>query len=142
MKMYQTVLSLTLLSVIATGLTARGQDANTAELIKQLQKRIDQLEEKVQALEGGKAAGVVTNDAAAKQQIEELDQKVKVLERNRELDQEAAEAKAKEAPKITVGDQGFSLSSANGNFGLQFRGVLQVDSRTFFEDHGDRKSVV
>ena len=136
MKMYQTVLSLTLLSVIATGLTARGQDANTAELIKQLQKRIDQLEEKVQALEGGKAAGVVTNDAAAKQQIEELDQKVKVLERNRELDQEAAEAKAKEAPKITVGDQGFSLSSANGNFGLQFRGVLQVDSRTFFEDHG------
>jgi phosphate-selective porin OprO/OprP len=118
------------------GVEVRGQDTNTTELIKQLQKRIDELEQKVQALEGSKPAGATTNDSLARQQIEELDQKVKVLERNRELDQEAAEAKAKEAPRITVGDQGFSLSSANGNFGLQFRGVLQVDSRTFFEDHG------
>jgi phosphate-selective porin OprO/OprP len=136
MKLYRTAWLWTLLSMVVFGAEARAQDTNTTELIKQLQKRIDELEQKVQALEGSKPAVVVTNDAAAKQQIEELDQKVKVLERNRELDQEAAEAKAKEAPLITVGDQGFALSSANGNFGLQFRGVLQVDSRTFFEDHG------
>src|SRR3974390_2364964 len=123
MKLYRTAWLWTLVSMVLFGVEVRAQDTNTTELIKQMQKRIDELEQKVQALEGRKPAVVVTNDAAAKQQIEELDQKVKVLERNRELDQEAAEAKAKEAPRITVGDQGFSLSSANGNFGLQFRGV-------------------
>src|SRR5262249_42734695 len=136
MKLYRIALLWILVCIGSFGVEGRAQDTNTTELIKQLQKRIDELEHKVQALEGGKSSVVVTNDAAAQQQIEELDQKVKVLERNRELDHEAAEAKAKEAPNITVGDKGFSLSSANGNFGLQLRGVLQVDSRTFFEDHG------
>jgi len=68
--------------------------------------------------------------------IEELDQKVKILERNRELDREAAETKAKAAPNITIGDKGFAFSSADGNFALKLRGVLQADSRTFFADHG------
>jgi phosphate-selective porin OprO/OprP len=114
----------------------QAQDTNTTELIRQLQKRIDELEQKVQTLEGAKPPGVVQNDTNSQQRIQELDQKVKALERNRELDAEAAEARAKEAPKITLGDQGFSFASANGNFGLQLRGVLQVDSRSFFKDGG------
>src|SRR5207237_6758209 len=56
--------------------------------------------------------------------------------RSRELDLEAAEAKAKEAPQITIGRDGFSLASADKNYALQLKGVLQVDSRTFFEDSG------
>lgn len=112
------------------------QDATTAELIEKLQRRIEELEKKVQSLESPKAPAAVTNNPAAEKRIEELDQQVKVLQRNRELDQEAAEAKAKEAPKVTIGEQGFSLASANGNFALQLKGVLQVDSRTFFDDHG------
>ena len=112
------------------------EDTNTAELIKQLQKRIEDLEQKVRTLEGNKPAGTVTNDSHSEQRLQELDQKVKIIERNRELEAEAAEAKAKEAPKITLGDQGFSFASANGNFGLQLRGVLQVDSRSFFNDGG------
>jgi len=117
-------------------LDLRAQESNTGETIKQLQKRIEELEQKVQALEGAKASEVATNDTAGKQRIEALDQKVKVLERNRELEQEAAEARAKEAPKISAGDQGFSFESANGNFGIQLKGVLQVDSRSFFQDNG------
>src|SRR5205807_2501814 len=101
-------------------------------IIKQLQKRIEELEQKVKTLEGSKAA----EGQPAKQRFEELDQKVKVLERQRELDAEASEAKAKEAPKITIGEQGFSLGSANGDFSIQLKGVLQVDSRTFFKDGG------
>ena len=120
------------LAISQSGL--RAQDTNTAEIIKQFQKRIEELEKKVQALEQEKVAG--STNAAAEKPIGELDQEVKILQRNRELDQEAAEAKAKEAPKISVGDQGFSLSSANGNFAVQFKGVLQVDSRSFFDDHG------
>jgi len=137
-------------------------DTNTVEIIKQLQRRIEELEEKVKALERSKTATDQENEARAKenetkvkeaetkakeneakqkeieakdkQQIEQLDQKVKVLERNRELDQEAAQTQAKEMPKITAGADGFGISSADGAFGLQFHGTLQVDSRTYFDD--------
>jgi phosphate-selective porin OprO/OprP len=112
------------------------QETNTLEIIRQLQRRIEELEKKVKALETNQPSAVTTTNIAGPRRIEELDQKVKVLERERELDQEAAEAKAKEAPKLTVGSEGFSLASANGNFSVQLKGVLQVDSRSFFEDHG------
>jgi len=120
--------------VVLPAVTVGADTLNAVELIKQLQKRIDELEQKVNALETGKATNLVAGDAKAKQHIDELDQKVKVLERERELDQEAQEAKAKEAPKISIGENGFSFASAKGDFALQLKGVLQVDSRTFFDD--------
>ena len=70
-----------------------------------------------------------------KQQIQQLDQKVRVLERQKELDTEAADAKAKDAPKITVGNAGLSAASGDSNFVFQLHGLLQVDNRTFFHDH-------
>src|SRR2546422_1885415 len=48
-----------------------------------------------------------------KAKIQELDQKVKILERNRELDTEAAEAKAKDSAKIPIGDRGVAFASAD-----------------------------
>jgi len=69
-----------------------------------------------------------------KQQIQELDQKVKVLERQQELDTEAADAKAKDTPRITIGNNGLSAASADTNFVFQLHGVLQIDNRTFFND--------
>ncbi|MFO1501157.1 MAG: porin [Verrucomicrobiota bacterium] len=65
------------------------------------------------------------------QRVDELDQKVKVLERNRELDTEAAEARSKEAPRLTAGSNGFSFSSADTNFVLRLRGGLQADGRFY-----------
>ena len=75
-----------------------------------------------------------------KQQIEALDQKVRVLERQKELDTEAADTKAKDAPKISIGSSGFSAASGDTNFVFQLHGLLQVDNRTFFNDrdnHGN-----
>jgi phosphate-selective porin OprO and OprP len=123
-------------AIVLPAVTVGADTFNAVELIKQLQKRIDELEQKVNALESGKATNLVGGDAKAKQHIDELDQKVKVLERERELDQETQEAKAKEAPKISIGENGFSMASAKGDFALQLKGVLQVDSRTFFDDAG------
>jgi len=78
-----------------------------------------------------------TTDAieALKQQIQQLDQKVRILEREKELDTEATDAKAKDAPKIVVGDKGLSVSSGDSNFVFQLHSVLQIDNRTFFNDH-------
>ena len=69
-----------------------------------------------------------------KNEIQALDQKVRVLERQKELDTEASDAKAKEAPRITVGNTGLSVGSGDSNFVFQLHGVLQTDNRTFFND--------
>ena len=66
-----------------------------------------------------------------RQQIEELDQKVRVLERLREVDQEAASAKAKETPSLSVGSNGFVLRSADSAYQLRLGGNIQLDSRWY-----------
>ena len=109
-------------------------DTNTAELIRQLQQRVNELEQKLNQLQSNKPPVETETHTNQQQQIEELDQQVKILKRNRELDQDAAEAKAKEMPKISIGGDGFSFGSADGNFNIRLGGVLQVDSRTFYDD--------
>jgi len=113
------------------------QEAGTSTNdIKALLQRIQELEQKVRVLEQNQKPVPDTNAAAREEKIQALDQQVRILQRNRELDQEAAEAKAKEFPRISLGADGFVFRSADTNFGVQLGGVLQVDSRSFFEDHG------
>ncbi len=74
------------------------------------------------------------------QRVKELEEKVKILQRNREVDAEKAEADTAaartNAPQISIGRDGFTFKSADGNFALKLEGQVQVDSRTFFNDHG------
>ena len=63
---------------------------------------------------------------------------MRVLERQKELDTEVADAKAKDAPKISIGSSGFSAASGDTNFVFQLHGLLQVDNRTFFNDRDNR----
>ena len=67
-------------------------------------------------------------------QVEALDQKVRVLERKWELEQEQATPKAKEAPVVTAGKDGFSLKAADNSFQLRIRGYTQADGRFFADD--------
>src|SRR6187401_1005686 len=69
-----------------------------------------------------------------KQQLQQLDQKVKILERNRELEAEATDAKAKTVPAVTLGAGGLNVSTADTNFLLKIRGYVQADSRTYIGD--------
>jgi phosphate-selective porin OprO/OprP len=75
------------------------------------------------------------------QKIEQLDQEIRILKRQRELDQEQARLqadqaaqKAKTAPIIAAGPDGFSLKSADGNFVLKLRGYAQADGRFYLHD--------
>ncbi len=61
--------------------------------------------------------------------IHELDQKVRILERKGEIEKEATDAKAKETPRVTVGNNGLSVSSADTNFVFQLHGLVQLDNR-------------
>jgi phosphate-selective porin OprO/OprP len=126
---------------------AHAEDVSTNLDVKALIERINGLEEKVKTLEQEREedkqkadAGAAAADTNKTERINGLEQKVNILERNREVDQEKADAAAAEAkkttPQISIGQNGFSLKSADGNFGVQLAGVLQLDSRTFLYAHG------
>jgi phosphate-selective porin OprO/OprP len=106
------------------------QSVEAAE-IEALKKAVQDLSQKVQALEHQRDLDQQTNVAVAADQIQDLNQQVRILGRQRELDQESATAAAKAQPRITVGANGFSFGSADSNFVVALHGVLQVDSRTF-----------
>ncbi len=72
---------------------------------------------------------------ALREQIEALDQKVRLLERKKELETEESVARAKDAPQVSIGQNGFVLRSGDTNFVLKIKGVLQLDSRTFAHDN-------
>ena len=116
---------------------AQGEDTNTLEIIKQLQRRIDELEQKVKVLEAGKQTEGQAPDAQ-KQRIADLDQKIRILERNSELDREAAEAKEKSTPRITTAEEGFAgfgFATPDKDFSLRLRGYVQTDARFYIGDH-------
>ena len=98
--------------------------------LQQLEKRVDAATTHTPA-----ADAPAPNEAAASEdRFEALDQKLRVLERERELDQENATAKSKEAPLVSAGSDGFSITSADKSFRLKVGGYAQVDGRTFYGD--------
>jgi phosphate-selective porin OprO/OprP len=137
MKFYFKLTGIAIVCALLIVQGSAGQEAApTAEDIQALRKKIQELETKVKSLEERKAAEEPPLDSKARQRIEELEQKVKLLEHNQQQEDEATAARAKEVPKISLGAEGFSFGSADGRFLIQLRGILQVDSRTFFDDGG------
>src|SRR5579862_5536582 len=110
-------------------------NSTEAAEIESLKQQIRALDQKVQALErrheSEQPAAANTNQA----QIQELDQKVRILERQHELDKEDAVTAAKTQPRLKLDASGFTLSSADTNFSIGLHGLVQLDSRTFFDDH-------
>ena len=70
----------------------------------------------------------------AKPDLESLDQRLKIAERKLELAGETADASKRSDASVTAGPGGFSIVSADKKYSLKLSGVLQADSRTFFED--------
>ena len=105
------------------------------ERLQAIEDKLQQLEKRVDAVTPTSAAAP-SNTAAApsNDRVEALDQKIRVLERNRELDKEAALAKAKETPIISAGPDGFSISNADKSYRLKVGGYAQADGRFFYDD--------
>lgn len=98
-------------------------------------KKVAELETKVASLQSGRVLPEITIPADDAPSTRELDQKLRIAERNNELAAEAAAARAKEAPRLTVGPSGFGFSSADTNYVLKLRGLLQFDTRSFLNDN-------
>lgn len=107
--------------------------------VQTLLARISELEGKVGSLQSGKVLPEIAVAAEDGPSARELDEKIKVVDRKRELAEEAAataaQAQAKSAPKVSLGAGGFVFSSADTNFVLKVKGLVQLDSRTFFNDN-------
>ncbi len=77
-------------------------------------------------------------DTAAVQQlqqrVEELDQRIRVLDRLREIAADSAATAARTRVSAAAGPGGFSLTSADKNFQIRFRGYAQFDARFFSDD--------
>src|SRR6266481_8099029 len=69
--------------------------------------------------------------------LEVLDQRVKVIDRKLEVQAETDRQKALDAPIIKAGAEGFSISSAKGDYKLNFGGIVQGDGR-FFTSGSDK----
>jgi phosphate-selective porin OprO and OprP len=68
------------------------------------------------------------------QRLDDIDQQTRIVARKLELAQEAAEARRKETPVIVADDGGFGIASANKDYQLRLRGLVQLDARRFFGD--------
>lgn len=97
-------------------------------------ERIQHLEGQVTALQQARLLPEIDLPADDQPTVAELDQKIRVAERKQELAAEAAEARAKEQPQLSIGQNGLQFRSADTNFTLRVGGLVQLDSRTFFGD--------
>ena len=124
-------------------------DLNPEQRLQQMDERLKQLEAKLAKLQQPTANPILGTPASAPEEtktaaeaagaptaikLEELDQKLRILERTRELESEAATAKAQEAPSIQAGKDGFAFKSANGDFQLKVGGYVHADGRFYLDD--------
>ncbi|HET8622447.1 MAG TPA: porin, partial [Gemmatimonadales bacterium] len=72
--------------------------------------------------------------ASIEERLAELDQQIRIFKRLRELELDSIAAKAKGAPGVTSGRQGFAIKSADGRFQLRLGGNVQADGRLYAND--------
>ncbi len=101
--------------------------AQSQPTVQELLQRLEALERRV----GDAPAAVAAEGESGLATLGDLDQRLRILERRLELQQEETAAKAKEAPVVAVNDKGASLKSANGDYEIKIRGLLQGDGRFF-----------
>jgi len=106
----------------------------TAEQFHALEQKVLELEQELKALRGTNSPSQKPPEALPATRLDELDRKVKSLEQDQEQTKQAAEAKAKTAPKISLDERGFSFVSADENFKLRLRGYIQADGRFYLGD--------
>ena len=65
--------------------------------------------------------------------LDEIEQLARIAARKHELLDEEAAKRAKEAPRLSVDDKGFSVALPDRSFQLKFRGLVQADGRFFLD---------
>jgi phosphate-selective porin OprO and OprP len=88
----------------------------------ELQSEIDQLKQKVDALE------------TVNVQLQHLDQQVKIVDRKLEVQQDSTQEEALTRPVVEVGPQGFFIRSKDNSYNLRIGGYMQADGRFYLSE--------
>jgi len=108
--------------------------AQSTETERELRARIDRLDRQVRELQerlGQLAAHPSAPAVVLPERIDAIDQQVRILGRKQELAEEAAANRAKEAPTVFAGKDGYGFRTADGAFRLRFSGLVQADARAY-----------
>lgn len=81
--------------------------------------------------DGGESAETISD---LKKQIKALADKVSALEKKEEVSAKAEEKAQLNEPLITADEKGLSVQSADKKFSFRLKGLLQFDSRWYFDD--------
>ncbi len=133
------------LSFHASLLFAQTGDEDLRKEVQELRQKLERLERRLEQQPesttpqaatpaAGNAGQSSTREQALQQKADDLDQQVRILGRKQEIQQEekaAEKEKEKSAATLVAGPQGFGIKSADNAFKLNFKGVLQVDSRFY-----------
>ncbi|MFZ1121389.1 MAG: hypothetical protein WAN81_14275 [Candidatus Binataceae bacterium] len=88
----------------------------------EIQKEIDQLKQKVEALETVNA------------QLQHLDQQVRIVDRKIDQQQSATREEALTRPVVDVGPDGFFIHSQDNSYNLRIGGYMQADGRFYLSE--------
>jgi len=94
-------------------------DASKDQQIIELRREIKQLEQRVDTLEG------------LGHKVQVIDRKLDAQAQTEQAQIASDQAKAKSAPIITAGSQGFSIASSNNDWQFGLHGIIQSDARFF-----------
>jgi phosphate-selective porin OprO/OprP len=99
--------------------------------VNSIDARLAAIEQRLGLLE--KEVGIQTPGPSADvgERLEALDQQIRIVGRQRELDQDAATAKAASAATVDASRDGFTIRSSDNNFQLRLGGYIQADGRFF-----------
>ena len=118
MSFQRTLLALAIGLAVLPAHAANPNDPTTKELLA----RIAALEARLAAVEGRPEVP----------QVAEVDQRLRVVERKQELQVEADATRAAATPVVALAEKGLSVKSANGDFEVKVRGLVQGDFRQYF----------
>ena len=142
---------------LALGTTLPAQALTDSQRLEKLERHIERLEQRLEETEaenqrlkrksgaphgrgydyaGAGATGAAAGALASEDpKVKQLDQKVKLLERKYEVDKEEADKKWLKMPKVVeLGTQGLKVVSADEDFIMYIRALIQADADFFIDD--------
>ena len=109
-------------------------DAQAADT-EALERRIRELESRLEKLDQAGALSAKPAVAATSPEVEKLNRKVNTLERKLEVQDEVTASTFQKLPVFEAGADGFKISSSDKKHQVRVRGAVQADGRFFIQDN-------
>src|SRR5208283_4975273 len=114
---------------------ALAEDTNNAELIQRLQKRLDELEQKVKVLERSGNPAPQEQENRTRRDVQEQPKQPGIAEQQPEYGRATWGTNAPGLASLSLGSQGLIVRSADSNFLMNIHGYVQADARFYENDH-------